>query len=526
MQDPGWAMNPTLSENPALSDENGDPIPAGAGFPTADGDDGVDPFDGAGQATDDAPLVAVDERITRFLCATTHLDSSYADHVADSLDPGSRQAFAPTWEVDPIALARHANLSRSRRLARDRTLQMYLVGLLAVEVVTVVAGLSGNLPVTWVPRLLILWPIVFWFLAFSAVYGHYRSVRDSALAVYRPGRPAASSAPPLARDLEARLAETHRANTVVFRGYVPFASSGYTLDTWRLSLDLEAARAKATSAHPVTSFTAHELQDHLMAGALPLDLPGVTVQRRLYVDGGTAGGVAGLVPRPPFPARRPESILPEELLWQYTQQPNRTARTYCCFTRSAWNGDIVVTLFVRAEVTRSMLFVEGRSHVLLPVQAGFKDVAWVSEKADAGWWGPTASAAASATTGLYLESVVRGIARWRANRAGAKASKEEGEAIELGHPVHYGSPITSLREECSVTSDLAYYGSVDEVMAFKTMTRNVLMRLTDFLGARGLAGEDFEEQRAIIASKTFHISGIQGAAVAGSDSPAKGTPSG
>ena len=112
-------------------------------------------------------------------------------------------------------------------------------------------------------------------------------------------------------------------------------------------------------------------------------------ERRLYVDGGTATNVSNLfqgseVPLiPPGQDRdtwyRPGTKATDLTLDRYTVHPTRTARTYCCFVENSGNGDVVVTVLVRAEMVGDTLWVEGRSQVLLPVQSGFKDVYWVNK---------------------------------------------------------------------------------------------------------------------------------------------------
>jgi hypothetical protein len=353
-------------------------------------------------------------------------------------------------------------------------------------------------------------------------------VRDAAREVYRStDKLAAWTAPPVGRAEELRLRRTHHSNCVIFRGFVPFAASGHTLDTWRLSVDIsphsyyddpERGRGLVRELHRTL------LSD---PPGSALGLRGVSAGRRLYVDGGNAAALPFLLPRTPFPARRPGCIVDESVLDRFETGPTRAARTYCVFTKSAWDGDIVVTLFVRAEVSGRSLYVEGRSHVLLPLQTGFKDVAWVNPAADRSTLlGPTLRAALSTTTGLWLESVGRWLNSRRETRMALERSQEEGESVALGHPVHFGATVPSLREEAQVTSDLAYYGSVDEVMFSRTMTRQALDRIKDVVVRHGLTVGDLEEQREMVALNEFAINGVHQGVVAGSANPAKGTPGG
>ncbi len=506
MQDPMRAMDPTTRDDADDPPPNPPYDTAGPQEPGAE-----DP------RPDDPNEPPLDERITRFLCATAHLDASYADHVVDTLLSPGRQALGPAWEIDPVALAAHASLSQRRRLERDGKLRVVLAGMIAAALFVLVASVLRIIDWRWLAASFVLIPVGGWLLAFNIVMGHYRVVRAAALDVFSAKRKAAESAPPLAPDDEARLRALHRANVVIFEGFLPFVGSGVTLDTWRLTIDLSrpaGGTAEGNGARTAVNLDADDLHRHLLSENPPLALTGVRAYRRLYVDGGTAPSVPGLIPDDPSQCRRPPSIVGPDLLDEYSSRPTRTARTYLCFVKSGWNGDVVVTMFIRAEVNASTLFVEGRSHVLLPLQSGFKDIGWVSKNADKSWR-PIASAAAANTSPLLMESWGRKMAAVQGGRKGAQRLEDEGETIALGQPVQYGTS-TSLREEAQVVRDLQYYASVDEIMYFKVMTRQVLLSLERFLSERGLAGPEFEEQRLMIITQTFNVHGIQGNAVVGS----------
>src|SRR3954465_2640055 len=76
----------------------------------------------------------IDERVTRFLCATVHLDGTFANHAWGALLAPGRQAQAPEHEIDPVAVGRHAELSVRRRRERDQQLVLVLAGVIAAAV--------------------------------------------------------------------------------------------------------------------------------------------------------------------------------------------------------------------------------------------------------------------------------------------------------------------------------------------------------------------------------------------------------
>nr|MBA3906081.1 hypothetical protein [Pseudonocardiales bacterium] len=164
----------------------------------------------------DLGLRPIDERVTRFLCATVHLDGSFANHVWGVLLSPGRQAQAPEAEIDPIALARHDILSLGRRKERDQQLAVVLLAVVAAGVLLFVAGAKDALTMVQVAVLVCLLPVAGWLVALAIVFNHYRLVRDSAVEVFSGQEIARASAPPLGPETELRLWRVHRENAVIY----------------------------------------------------------------------------------------------------------------------------------------------------------------------------------------------------------------------------------------------------------------------------------------------------------------------
>jgi hypothetical protein len=450
-----------------------------------------------------------DERITRFLSATVHLDGSFANHTWVTLLFPGRQAQAPEQEIDPVAVARHAILSLTRRTRRDRQLAWLLLAVVVAAGALFIAGAEGAISMGWVAVLVLLLPFAGWLLALAIVYTHYSLVRHSAIDVFHQRYPTTrDAAPPLGPEVEERLEEVHRSNVTIFNSYMPFVGTGHTLDTWKLIL-------QTTTDHNVDmAITPEEVHEYLLE-KIPEALPNVAAQRRLYVDGGTATMVPGLIPHGQGPgiSIRPTAIVDDDMLLRYETHPTRTARTYVALVENSGNGDVVVTVLIRAEQQGGTLYVEGRSQVLLPVQPGFKDVYWVSRNADQRVL-PVLRSAVPATTGLWLESPLRLFRMWLGDREDARTLKREGQRIVRGQPVNYGVG-SSLRQDAMLPADPGYYGAADEVMYFRVITQQVLTSLCTFLEDRGVRTADFDEQRQLIIEQTFNVDGIRNEAPKG-----------
>jgi hypothetical protein len=396
-----------------------------------------------------------------------------------------------------------------------------LIGVVAAAVLFFGMGAGRSLTLRQVALLISALPVVGWLVALLVVFSHYSLVRDSALAVFRGTAGfARDAAPPLDLDTEEHLRELHFANAVIYSSFSPFVGTGHTLDSWRINLYTNPRpEARLAGVPPAVTFSPEQVHEHLLH-AVPavLNRQGERVrpERRLYVDGGTASSVPDLIPRSrsPLLALRPVAIVSDDLLDEFTENPTRTARTYCCFVENSGNGDVVVTVLLRAEMVGDALYVEGRTQVLLPVQAGFKDVYWVSPNADQASM-PVLRTALPRTTGLWLESPIRLIKGWWGDRQDERRLRDEGLRLERNQPVNFGAS-SSLRADAALPTDPGFYGAMDQVAYSRVITQQIFESLNEMLAGCGVTSPDLDEQRRLLVEQTFNVEGVHQAAPHGS----------
>ncbi|NLT56819.1 MAG: hypothetical protein GXX79_20095 [Actinomycetales bacterium] len=483
------------------------------------GGDASDAFVGTDQSPSGPPAghqgpPAAAQPVTRFLCATAHLRAAFADHVVGALLRPGFTAVAPSWGVDLVALARHGDQSKTRRLERDRQLRWCFAGMVLTALAALLLGLPLGLGVMATLVLVILVLCAGWALAWVIVVRHYWQVRASSLRVLTDkATDPRDLAPTVDQYYEGRLEELATANVVLFSGYLPFVGNGLNLDSWTMALDVDrgARRPDGSTATP-RPFDAVDVHDHLLR-TVPLGpVKDVKASKRLFVAGPAARDVPGLVVSPPDPHHRPACRLPEAMLDEYTRTPAVFARSYVCFEKTGWGGEVVVSLLVRAERVGRTLFVEGRSQVLLPLQSVYHDVEGIALKSGYHAWIPVLRSATVATHGLFVESFPRHIRRILTTRINNRKMELLRQDIVRGYPMDYGAP-GSIRELAADVEELPYYATVDEVMYFHTLKRQVLSCIQDFLEEKEVDLGDFRRQQRMLISQTnIHLHNVQGSA--------------
>jgi hypothetical protein len=438
--------------------------------------------------------------VTRLLCATTHLRGEYAEEVVGALLDPSFTAIAPSWGLDPVALAAHAKLAVDRRRERDRSLRYCLAGIVLMPVVMLTLAVREELPPFEAALSIVLATAFGLVAAYLLVFAHYELIRISALEL-RDGRATPrETARPLDAAARERLEQLAEGNTVVFGGYHPFVGCGITLDSWTICIEVAAADIHRGGTGGVIPFDALELHEHLLRTVPPQTPGGLWAAHRLFVGGMAAAGVPGLIPDPSDADTRPASRLPADVLDRFTREPSEAARTYACLALPAWRGEIVVSTLTRAELAGSKLFVEGRSHALLPPRAAFREVKFVPRHPRRARIAVARSAAAVVIP-LLLGSYQRHLDLVRARLTFQRKRARLRKDLVEGRPFNYGAT-SSLREDAADRDELKYYAAVDEVRSFRTLKRQILTAIEAFLGNHDVEVDDFRKQADLLLRET------------------------
>jgi hypothetical protein len=480
--------HPSTSQ-PATSGSPDGPVEPGTGS------------DGTGTVLDSR--WAQHSRVTRLLCATAHLHGEYAENTEAALLDPSFTALAPSWGMDPVALAQHAKQACDRRRERDANLRYCLAAMVGIPLLLVFLALSQGLRPFNVAVAIILVTALALATAWNFVFQHYELIRLSVIDVINPEKSPRDLAPALNPATHHRLEDLAEGDTVVFGGHQPFIGCGVTLDSWTICVDLTGDAIGQGAVDPLP-FDALELHEHLLRTVPAMNPGGLWAAPRLFVAGPAAKAVPGLVPDPYGADTWPASRLGRDYLDRYTIAPTETARTYACLAMPAWQGEVVLSVLTRAEVAGSRLFVEGRTHALMPPKPVFRESKYVPRR---GWRARRAVCKATLPVflPLLLNSFHRKLELVNATRNFKRNRKRTRRELADGYPFNYGAS-TSLREDVADPGELKYFATVDEVLSYRFLKRQIFATIQDFLAGHAVDVADFRRQAdAALAETTVHL---------------------
>jgi hypothetical protein len=146
------------------------------------------------------------------------------------------------------------------------------------------------------------------------------------------------------------------------------------------------------------------------------------------------------------------------------------------------------------------VFIEGRTHALMPLRGTFRDnkyVAAFSNRTITQVLWPTLKN----THWVLAGGASRRIKRRYNISWYVYEQKKLARLLNKGIPRNYGgSP--SIRERAQAPEGMKYNATVDEVMYYRVLTRQVLASLDTFLAARGADLTEFRRQANEIINRT------------------------
>jgi hypothetical protein len=451
----------------------------------------------AGAGRDD-----IDREATRYLSVATQVDIAYAEAVVNEVMDEPFRALAPTFGIDVPLVVRWALWALRRRALRDYVLAgIFVMAMLAF------------VPSLW-PQGLVLFPLALaaaWVTVSGENWGRLhktvtqKMLRDRFDPASAPDTPKQDE-----RERLAEVAKRREGNLVVFSGHSAFIGSGRKAGYQRVLLDVSRGKededGKPTEPEP---FTVQDLYTAIVAAfdcqaGLARSLPNIRAYERLFVNGMHVQNDPRLLPdrlRPP-----PTSVEPE-LLAAAARHPTPEARTYVCVEMPGWQGQLVVTMFIRAVHAGDSLYIDWTFRVLPPLRDDFLLIDQCDEQPTRRQLWRSLRAGLRDAIPALIQSPVHACKTWLRPYSAQRRKNQQLRAIKSGYVFDYGAR-ESIREQACGTGWQHYFLARDEAMyvllARETLTRAVELFLDDHKVDLG----SYKEQVKVIFDNSIKVGDI------------------
>jgi hypothetical protein len=306
---------------------------------------------------DGRPAHRSDHAATRYLCAAVALSPTVRQRALENVLEEEHRAVVTTPGVDLVTVLKYALAAHRRQVIRDVVLLVLLCALI------VSFFLRGPAVV------LLLLLAATWLTVCVERYansgGAARALRPDTFSPDKVPSPARNSY--AGRQLKRIAAADTTGNVSIYSKFPPFVGYGPVSTSWSFAVDVTRPQ-RTTRPKP---FSVHEVYDCVKAGLGELDLPGMEVMDRVFVNGRDIRDDRSFLPDP---HAAPVTSIGADLMRTLMATPEERARPYLTIGMTSWQGDLVVTMFIRFLLSRSDLFVEAAHTVVPPLRADFKAI--------------------------------------------------------------------------------------------------------------------------------------------------------
>lgn len=295
----------------------------------------------------------------------------------------------------------------------------------------------------------------------------------------------------------------HARNVNISGGYSPFVGSGIDGGGWSFTVNLTEPEHAGRPAEPAT---VRDLYAETTASLDKLAIPVMQVKDEAFVDGRDVRGLPMLTPAGPF--SRPARTISEAEMAQLVGSNEYALRHYKVIRLELWDGQIILSIFLRYTIVAGTLYVENRNLILPPLLEKFstlenitlvpttrellRDVAASVVRATVIWI-PVLLAGASYLQGGFF----KGESRWYKN------NKKE---VEENQKYNYGWS-SSLRETWSGTEYNRYFQMADRDFYSKMVKETLLDSLFKSLQKRNISTAGLKDASTRIYNEGVIVSG-------------------
>jgi len=286
-------------------------------------------------------------------------------------------------------------------------------------------------------------------------------------------------------------------NVVIYGGFVPFAgfgvpvgNSSFTVDTSRAARDPKAVLRQAPAVSSPGSVDVAELEMLIDSGLRQIPCSGCESKVLLFLDG------QALLDSPLLPHALQEPI-------QYVavgQNGDNSwhgpegGRWYHAHSYTSWDGEIVLTYFVRAALSGSTLMVDLVRTILPPVASKYR---LIDHQARPHWRTDLERFGSYFVVGLAYPLMAAASVGRRVAETFGHGDEPEEDAIRRDLGYNYGA-VGSLRERMSSREYTHYVQRSDIALIIHAAEQRIMDVIVDYLDGRGIDASMLRERQIAI----------------------------
>lgn len=430
--------------------------------------------------------------ITSYICAAIHFNEDFCNQIIKEILEEEHRAIAISYEIDLLTVVKNCLAARERRDTRN--LQLALLLLIAIIFCIAV---KNFLPL-----------IVFYLLSYIIVFIELKTSRYDIAAKILLKKTFKTKnikfkTTPILEDRLKEITDVQKGNTIIYGDFLPFVGVGSYISGWSFTVNLNKGKKEGERVIKPSPFEIKEIHDFISSSLIKLNLDNLVIEDNLHINGQEIRDDKRFLPDP---LKRPCTLVEPQLIKDFMENPTHTIRHYKCIRVTDWNGELILSIFLRFVKVGQNLFVEASYFLLNPLRKYYRQFDNILPE-------PTSEQCRE----LLLESIFRTILLWllspfavlnRFSRFWKQQRQRQVNRrnIKANPTFNYGA-VDSLRERVSYAEYWRYFQRLDQDMYLKIIERQIIDSIKVFLYKKNIDTSDFEEARSTILNYGVIVSG-------------------
>ncbi|MBW4597579.1 MAG: hypothetical protein KME46_32940 [Brasilonema angustatum HA4187-MV1] len=433
---------------------------------------------------------------TRYLCAAAYLSPTFRDSVIQLIFKEDCKDIAICHGVDLSTVLKHCLAAQKRELNKHKFLAFIFL----------LACVSVLLPNDEWVFIFILCFLLALILVFSEAWKLRYEIIAKTLAKsnFDPNYINLTFTQNEKIKLE-EIARKQNSNIIVYGGYSPFVGCGFELGGWSFVLNISKGKEIIEKTLTPIPFAIEELYEYVVNRIRELKLSELSIEDKLCVNGQEIRGNSVLLPDI---FSRPSSQVDDKYVKSFVNATTEHIRYYKHIKVITWQGELVLSVFLRIRKINQQLFIETNFFVLCPVKNEY--YLYLVDAIEP-------EITIDKLMSLLISSVLETVLLWPLsilniwNKANSKKQLQQQRKtmrriIRETPNYNYGA-INSVRELASPSIYNQYFQQLDQEMYLKIIERQIIDSICNFLENKNIDTSDLKNRQNAIFNQGVILSG-------------------
>jgi hypothetical protein len=292
---------------------------------------------------------------------------------------------------------------------------------------------------------------------------------------------------------------------ITYSGYSPFVGSGIDIGGWSFILDIDKGKKVNDGIVPPESFSVSELYSFFDDKLDSLNIPNLKVSDKIFINGKKIRNNRDLLPKK---LGHPVNHVSEKYIKKIMNEDNTDIRFYRVIQITDWEGDLILTSFLRFQKSLKSIFVENNYFLLPPISEDLKSIDAIKEESGIRYyitWITRFVFISLKDSIMSILTILRYIHTALSSVFGGEKIIMR-KVVENSPDFDYGAN-TSIREAISQFVYSQHFQKLDKERYFKTIEKQIFNILKQFLDEKSIDSSEFQERETNIINNGVLVTG-------------------